>query len=65
MIRTRIAGIGKYLPGRVVRNDDLQTVMDTSDEWIQERTGIQERRYGTKHQETTTTMAAPATWAAS
>ena len=60
MIRTRIAGIGKYLPGRVVRNDDLQTVMDTSDEWIQERTGIQERRYGTKHQETTTTMAAQA-----
>jgi 3-oxoacyl-[acyl-carrier-protein] synthase III len=60
MIRSKIAGIGHYVPERIVRNDDLTTVMDTSDEWIQERTGIQERRYGKKHQETTTTMAAEA-----
>lgn len=60
MIRTRIAGIGKYLPERVVTNDDLSKVMDTSDEWIQERTGIQERRYGKKHEETTATMGAAA-----
>ncbi len=60
MLRTKIAGIGKYLPDTIVKNDDLQSVMETSDEWIQERTGIQERRYGTKHQETTTTMAAHA-----
>ncbi len=60
MIRTKIAGIGKYLPETIVKNDDLQSVMETSDEWIQERTGIQERRYGIKHAETTTTMAAHA-----
>ena len=60
MRRAYIAGIGKYIPERVVTNDDLAQVMDTSDEWIQERTGIQERHYGVKHQETTTTMAAEA-----
>ncbi|MCL4125910.1 UNVERIFIED_CONTAM: hypothetical protein GTU68_062706 [Idotea baltica] len=41
-------------------NDDLAKYMDTSDEWIQERTGIKERRYATKHKETTTTMGARA-----
>ena len=61
MIRSKIAGIGYYVPERVVTNDDLSKVMETSDEWIQERTGIKERRYGKKHQETTTTMAAEAT----
>lgn len=60
MNRSKIAGIGYYVPERVVTNDDLTKVMDTTDEWIQERTGIQERRYGKKHQETTTTMAAQA-----
>jgi 3-oxoacyl-[acyl-carrier-protein] synthase-3 len=61
MTRSKIAGIGFYVPDRVVTNDELSRVMDTSDAWIQERTGIQERRYGKKHQETTTTMAAQAT----
>lgn len=61
MLRSKIAGIGYYVPERVVTNDDLTKVMDTTDEWIQERTGILERRYGKKHQETTTTMAAAAT----
>jgi len=60
MIRTKIAGIGKYLPEQVVTNDDLTKCMDTSDEWIQERTGIKERRYAEKHHETTTTMGAAA-----
>ncbi|MBP6183855.1 MAG: ketoacyl-ACP synthase III [Saprospiraceae bacterium] len=60
MIRSKIAGIGKYLPEKIVTNDDLSKVMDTTDEWIQERTGIQERRYGKKHEETTTTMGAAA-----
>lgn len=60
MNSTKIAGMGHYLPERVVTNDDLSKIMDTSDEWIQERTGIQERRYGKKHEETTTTMAAEA-----
>ena len=45
MIRTRIAGVGHYVPDNVVTNDDLSKMMDTSDEWIQERTGIKERRW--------------------
>jgi len=56
MLRSKIGGIGYYVPEKVVTNDDLTKVMDTSDEWIQERTGIKERRYGKKHEETTTTM---------
>ena len=42
---TRIAGVGHYVPDRVVTNHDLEQLMDTSDEWIQERTGIRERRF--------------------
>ena len=60
MKRSKIAGIGKYLPEKAVSNNDLSRVMDTTDEWIQERTGIRERRYGQKHKETTTTMGARA-----
>lgn len=60
MFRTRIAGIGMYVPKNVVTNNDLTKVMDTSDEWIQERTGIQERRYATRFDETTATMAVEA-----
>ncbi len=56
MLRTKIAGIGTYVPQKVVTNDDLTKVMDTSDEWIRERTGIEQRRYGQKHEETTSTM---------
>ena len=56
MIKSRIAGVGHYVPGNVYTNDDLAKLMETSDEWIQERTGIKERRFATKHEETTTTM---------
>ncbi|MDX1685983.1 MAG: beta-ketoacyl-ACP synthase 3, partial [Saprospiraceae bacterium] len=59
-IRTKIAGVGHYVPDQVVTNDDLTRHMDTSDEWIRERTGIIERRYGKKHEETTTTMGVEA-----
>ncbi|MPR36993.1 3-oxoacyl-ACP synthase III family protein [Salmonirosea aquatica] len=59
-LHTKIAGIGYYVPEKVVTNDDLAQVMETSDAWIQERTGIRERRYAKKHEETTTTMAARA-----
>ncbi|MFN7324945.1 MAG: 3-oxoacyl-ACP synthase III family protein [Chitinophagales bacterium] len=59
--RSKIAGIGYYVPERIVTNDELAAIMDTSDAWIQERTGIQERRFGKKHEETTTTMGAEAT----
>lgn len=40
-----ITGTGRYLPDRVVTNDDLAAMMETSDEWIRERTGIRERRW--------------------
>ncbi len=44
MYNSRIIGLGKYLPDNVVTNDELAKLMDTNDEWIQERTGIKERR---------------------
>jgi 3-oxoacyl-[acyl-carrier-protein] synthase-3 len=45
MYSSKIAGIGHYVPENVVTNDDLSEIMDTSDEWIIERTGIKERRW--------------------
>jgi 3-oxoacyl-[acyl-carrier-protein] synthase-3 len=45
MPRTRFLGTGFAVPERVVSNDDLSAMMDTSDEWIRTRTGIQERRW--------------------
>ena len=60
MKRSKIAGIGKYLPENVVTNNDLLKYMETNDEWIQERTGIKERRYAHRTEETTTTMAVEA-----
>jgi 3-oxoacyl-[acyl-carrier-protein] synthase-3 len=56
MLRSKIAGIGMYVPKNVVTNNDLMKYMDTSDEWIQERTGIKERRYADRTKETTATM---------
>jgi 3-oxoacyl-[acyl-carrier-protein] synthase-3 len=44
-LRARITGTGMYVPDRVVTNKDLEQLMDTSDEWIRQRTGIQERRF--------------------
>ena len=60
MIRSKIAGIGKYLPERVVTNQDLTQYMETDDQWIQERTGIKERHYAHRTEETTTTMGVEA-----
>jgi len=45
MYNSRIIGLGKYLPDNIVTNEDLSRMMDTNDEWIQERTGIKERRW--------------------
>ena len=45
MYQSKIAGVGSYVPENVVTNDDLAKTMDTNDEWIQERTGIKERRH--------------------
>lgn len=44
ILNSGIIGIGKYLPEKVVTNKDLEEIMDTSDEWIRTRTGIEERR---------------------
>ena len=60
MKSAKIAGIGYYVPDWVVTNQDLEKVMDTTDDWIVERTGIHERRYGHKHEETTSSMGAKA-----
>ena len=49
-----------YVPPNVVKNDDLAQVMDTTDAWIRERTGIQERRFATRYEDTTATMGAAA-----
>jgi 3-oxoacyl-[acyl-carrier-protein] synthase-3 len=45
MRRARIIGTGSYLPEKVLTNEDLMKICDTSDEWIRQRTGIGERRY--------------------
>lgn len=57
---SKIAGIGMYAPSNVFTNNDLTKYMDTNDEWIQERTGIKERRYAHRTEETTTTMGVEA-----
>jgi 3-oxoacyl-[acyl-carrier-protein] synthase-3 len=56
---TRIAGLGRYLPPRVLTNQDFERLMDTSDAWIQERTGIRERHFAAD-EVTCTDMAAEA-----
>ena len=55
MTYARIAGIGSYLPEKVVTNKDLEATMDTSDEWIRERTGIK-RRHIAAADETTSSI---------
>lgn len=42
---SRILGVGSYVPPRVWKNEDLSTMMDTSDEWIRQRTGIEQRHW--------------------
>ncbi|APG64074.1 3-oxoacyl-ACP synthase [Tenacibaculum todarodis] len=61
MYTSKITGLGYYVPENVVTNDDLKQWMDTSDEWIQERTGIKERRWiDPKTEDTTAVMGAKA-----
>ena len=55
-----IAGVGHYVPSRVVKNAELEPLLNTSDTWIQERTGIQERRWFTEGTDTTANMGANA-----
>ena len=60
MHRAKIVGLGHYVPERVVTNEELSTMMDTSDEWIIERTGIKERRFIDPAMDTVGNMAAKA-----
>jgi 3-oxoacyl-[acyl-carrier-protein] synthase-3 len=61
MYNSKITGLGYFVPDNVVTNNDLKEFMETSDEWIEERTGIKERRWiDPKTGETTSTMAAKA-----
>jgi 3-oxoacyl-[acyl-carrier-protein] synthase-3 len=63
LLRSILAGCGGYLPERIVTNDELSRTVDTSDEWIRERTGIRQRHFAAKH-ETTAFMGTAAAAAA-
>ena len=61
MYTSRISGLGHFVPENIVTNEDLSKLMDTNDEWIQERTGIKERRWIKKDSdETSASMGAKA-----
>ncbi len=60
MKHSYISGVGHYVPERIVTNHDLAKLMDTSDEWIRERTGIVERRYFDYTKDTVANMGAKA-----
>ena len=56
MIMSKIKGVGYYVPENIVKNKDLEKLMETSDEWIQERTGIKERRWVNDNKTSTSLM---------
>jgi len=60
MTRTAFLGMGHYVPPKVVTNDDLAKLFDTSDEWIQQRTGIKQRHYIDKDGTGPSDLAVPA-----
>jgi 3-oxoacyl-[acyl-carrier-protein] synthase-3 len=61
MYNSKIIGLGHYVPDNVVTNEELSEMMDTNDAWIQERTGIKERRWAVKGSgDTTATMGVKA-----
>lgn len=60
MKKAIITGVGHYVPERVVTNQELSQFMDTSDEWIVERTGIKERRFFDPENDTVANMSARA-----
>ncbi len=63
VIRSVVLGCGSYLPSRVLTNAELSRMVDTSDEWIRQRTGIRERHIAGEG-ETTSDMALKAARAA-
>ena len=54
MFNSKIIGLGHFVPENIVTNDDLSQLMDTNDQWIQERTGIKQRRWAVKGDGNTT-----------
>jgi 3-oxoacyl-[acyl-carrier-protein] synthase-3 len=62
-VRIGITGLGVHVPERVVTNEEMATIVETSDEWIRERTGIHERRFAAE-EEALTDIALPAARAA-
>ncbi len=60
MFFSKIIGVGHYVPENVVTNFDLEKLMDTTDKWIQERTGIKERRFHPTEEHSTAKMGAKA-----
>lgn len=58
-MKAKISGVGYYLPHRILTNDEISKMVDTSDEWIRERVGISERRIAS-HEETNAYMASEA-----
>ncbi|MDG1690734.1 MAG: 3-oxoacyl-ACP synthase, partial [Alphaproteobacteria bacterium] len=61
--KTKITGIGAYLPKNIITNNDLSKILDTSDAWIQSRSGIQQRHQADEG-ETTSDLAVSAAKAA-
>jgi 3-oxoacyl-[acyl-carrier-protein] synthase-3 len=60
MKNSKIIGVGRYIPERIVTNFDLEKIMDTNDAWIRERTGIEERHFAEPGKDTTSSMGAAA-----
>ncbi|MDI9878532.1 beta-ketoacyl-ACP synthase III [Flectobacillus longus] len=60
MYYSKIVGLGHYVPENIISNQYLETIMDTNDTWITERTGIKERRYFTYGKDTNASMATEA-----
>jgi len=60
VIRSVIRGVGAHLPKRVVTNDDMTKIVDTTDEWIRERTGIRQRYIASENEHTSDLGAAAA-----
>ena len=60
MMKARIAGTGSTTPKRILTNKELETIVDTSDEWITRRTGIKERRISSSTREENTSEMATA-----
>ena len=60
MYNSKISGLGHYVPNNIVTNADLSQLMDTNNEWIVERTGINERRHILQGEDTTTSMGVKA-----